>query len=169
VPTLRRRLTSALVLLLGTSFTLYLKIHFAPANLRAAARIGQPLPPLMADATGTSVDLRSYTSGRKSIIVIYSPTCRICREMLPALTPFRDALNLLMVSESAGPDVEKARQFPKARQFHDNGGALLRVFGSVGLPTIIFIDANGILRDGLTGKHDLDDLRKRLRDFESAP
>jgi thioredoxin-related protein len=165
----RRRLLSALILLLTMSAALYVKNYIAPAGQPPSARTGSPLPPLMADEAGTSVDLRTIIRGRKSVIIFFSPSCRICQEMLPFLQPFPDAFKLVLVSESNDAKTEAERLFPQARLFYDRSSMLLRVFGNLGLPTIVFVDANGILRDGLVGMHTRESVRSKLKQFETGP
>lgn len=161
----RRRIASALCLLIGVSITAYLRIHFGSAGPHSRPRIGEPLPPLKVDASGVAVDLNKFTAAGKSVIVFYSPSCRICRETLPALRPFPSTLRLIMVSESQAREDSVTLDIPNAMFFYDRWNVLTRSFASTGLPTIVFVDEGGILRDGLVGWHELELVQRKLAEF----
>ncbi len=167
---LLRRVKAALFLFVGSGIVLSFKL-WAPFGLgdsRTPARIGQPLPHLRVELSGTAVDLRDVTSGRRSVIVFYSPSCQSCRAELPSLRPFPESLLLVMVSESNSAKNEGL--VPDAALLCcDRWGVLPRSFAAAALPTIVFVDENGTLRDGLLGLHEPGLLQRRLREFADRP
>jgi thiol-disulfide isomerase/thioredoxin len=166
-----RRFSAALCLVIGTGVAVYLAkwIHFASADPQSLARLDQPLPPLVVDASGVDVDLRKFAAGIRCVIVFYSPSCHVCREILPALQPFPASLRLIMVNESTEPEDPKVTGFPGAALFHDRWRVLSRSFAMPTLPTIIFMDEEGILRDGLVGSHERRFVQQKLKEFAIHP
>jgi hypothetical protein len=167
---LRRRVKAALFLLVGGGIFLGIKswTPFGPGDSKTLARIGHPLPPLRVQLSGTAVDLRDITSGRRSVIVFYSPSCQTCRAELPSLRPFPESLLLVMVSESGSAERE-GLDFGDALLCYDRWGVLTRSFAAAALPTIAFVDENGILRDGLLGSHKPGLLQRKLKEFADRP
>jgi hypothetical protein len=162
----RRHIAAAIFLVIGISITACLLwIHFNRINPRLLARIGKPLPSLIVSAAGIEVDLKNYVSGERSVIVFYSPSCRTCREMLPSLLPFPPTLRLIMVNESPDQEDTEIASFPAAVQFQDRRLSLIRSVAVAALPAILFVDENGILRRGLMGRHERNDMRQQLKDF----
>ena len=162
----RRRAIAVLCLVLGISAAVCLMwIHSDPAGPYSLARLDQPLPSLVVDASGVKVDLKKFAEGVRCIIVFYSPSCRICREVLPALRPFPPALRLIMVNEAPDQEGSEISGFPNAALFHDRWRALSRSFAAAALPTILFVDEDGILRDGLAGSHGREFVQQKLKEF----
>ncbi len=166
----RRRIKAALFLLMGSGIVLGIKswTPFGPGDSKTLARIGQPLPPLRVELSGTGVDLRDLTSGRRSVIIFYSPSCQTCRTELPSLKPFPESLLLVMVSES-NSEAREGLELENALLCYDRWGVLTRSFAAAALPTIAFVDEGGILRDGLLGSHEPGLLRRRLKEFADRP
>lgn len=162
-----RRLAAASCLAIGIGGAAYVKLHFGPAATDSLARLGRPLPSLRVDASGTAADLKDLVAGRKSVIVFYSPTCRVCRETLPALQPFPATLQLIMVSESSAEADPEALRFPGAGLYFDRWGALKRSFAVAALPTILFVDERGVLRYGMVGSYRREWVQGKLREFAS--
>ena len=161
----RRRIASAFCLFLGLSVAVWLRIHFGSAGSQTAARLGEPMPSLTVDDSGAEVDLREFAAGTRSVIVFYSPTCSACRETLPALQPFPATLSLIMVNESRARENPEPPGIPNAAFFYDRWSVLPRSFAIARLPTIIFVDENGILRDGLVGVHVRELVQEKLKGF----
>ena len=163
----RRRIAAALCLLIGTSVVAYTKIwvHFRSARAHSVARVGKPLPSLTVEASGIAIDLKECIAGRRSVIVFYSPSCRTCKEELPALLPFPATLRLILVNESRARDSSDILGFSGVPLLNDRWGVLSRSFGIRGIPTMIFVDENGILRDGLVGSHKRTLVQEKLKEF----
>ncbi len=167
---LPRRVKAALFLLVGSGLVLSFRLWapFGSGNSKTLARVGQPLPHLRVELAGTAVDLRDVTSGKRSVIVFYSPSCQSCRAELPSLKPFPESLLLVMVSESNSAKNEGLEP-DEALLCYDRWGVLPRFFAAPALPTIAFVDEDGILRDGLLGSHEPGLLQRRLREFADRP
>jgi hypothetical protein len=54
---------------------------------------------------------------------------------------------------------------PDAAILHDRWNALSRAFTTIALPIFLFVDGNGILRDGLVGRHDRFFVQQKLKEF----
>jgi hypothetical protein len=161
-----KRIAAACCLLAGVGGAAQLKFHFDSGS-DGLVRLGRPLPSLRVDGDGGEFDLRRAVAGQRSVVVFYSATCRVCQEELPALQPFPETLRLILVNESRTPGKDVEPAVPGAASFRDHGGVLLRSFAIVVLPTILFVDEHGILREGLLGAHGREQLQRRLKEFAS--
>lgn len=162
-----RRIAATACLLIGIAGATQFKYRFGSADPHSIVRLGQPLPRLPVDNSGAECDLRQIIAGCKSVVVFYSPACRTCEEELPALQPFPEALRLVMVSESNAQGQRNSLLFPGAVSFYDRWGILTRSFAIAALPTILFVDERGILREGLVGTHPRELVQTKLREFAS--
>jgi hypothetical protein len=97
--------------------------------------------------------------------VFYSPACRICREVVPYLHPMPAGLKLILINESSNREKSLTAQFSSAELLQDPRMVLTQSFATLSLPTILFVDENGILRDGLAGRHQRDFIQKKLKQF----
>jgi len=122
---------------------------------------------MIVDAAGVAINLKSLTHGLRSVIVFHSPSCRICREMLPALKPFPPELRLLLVNESPEQENLALSDFPGAAVFQDRDRILARSFGTIALPVMLFVDEDGVLRNGLAGRHQPNFVREQIELFAS--
>jgi hypothetical protein len=143
----------------------FLWIRLQSASPQSQVRINRPLPPLVVASAGAAVDLRTFAAGARRVIVFYSPSCHICKEVLPALQPFPSNLQLIMVRESSDPNDLDVSGFPAAALFHDRWHVLSRAFTAVALPTFLFVDGSGVLRDGLVGRHERLFIQRKLKEF----
>jgi thiol-disulfide isomerase/thioredoxin len=135
------------------------------ANPQSQVRRDRPLPPLVVDSAGAAVDLSTFASGAGRVIVFYSPSCSVCKEVLPALQPFPANLRLIMVKETSDPDDLDLSSLPAAALFQDRWHVLSRAFAAVALPTLLFVDDGGVLRDGLVGRHERIFVQQKLKEF----
>jgi hypothetical protein len=105
--------------------------------------------------------------GSRTVIVFFSPSCEVCRNELPKLSPFPSDLGLIMVSEADGglPEDLENLGLPYGGMFHDGDHVLERASPLPGLPTIFFVDEEGVLRDGLVGSHDQSVVQRKLSQF----
>ena len=167
----RRRLVSGLCLLIGMTLAGTARFHGArvrTASPDGVARLQQRLPHLpVVDYAGRPVDLALAARGRKSVIVFFSDSCHSCQEVLPELLPFPRSLRLIMVNEAPG----KAQFHPhtagleEALQLRDPNRVLVRSFPMSGMPTILFVDEGGVLREALVGTRARGRLRQKLTEF----
>lgn len=172
----KRRLAFGLCLLAGVALAGYAKFFWVRAHVPAPssiARLGKQLPALpVFDASGSQVDIGKIARGSKSVIAFYSGSCGVCQEVLPHLQPFPSTLRLILVDTKANRPLRSpdALRFGEALLFHDRNDVLSRSFPMSGIPTILFVDERGILRDGLVGRHALSLLQRKLKEFaESRP
>jgi hypothetical protein len=162
----RRRFKAALGLAAAiVAAGYFLWIHLQSANPQSRARMDQPLPSLVVASANATVDLRAFAAGARRVIVFYSPSCHICKEVLPALQPFPSNLRLIMVTESSDPNGPDISGLPVTALFQDRWHVLSNAFTGVALPTFLFVDGSGVLRDGLVGRHDRIFIQQKLKEF----
>jgi hypothetical protein len=164
--TVMRRLIAAFGLaaaIIAAGYFLWIRLQ--SANPQSQVRMNRPLPPLIVSSAGSAVDLRAFAAGARRVIVFYSPACHICKEALPALQPFPSNLQLIMVRESSDSNDQDISGFPSAALFHDRWHVLSRAFSTVALPTFLFVDGSGVLRDGLVGRHERLIIQQKLKEF----
>lgn len=167
IPESRRRILAALCLAAATVTTVFLMIRLAPGSAETTllARIGHPLPALAVENSEGIVDLGNWIAGTRSVIVFYSPACEACKRALPALHPFPDTLRLILINESPDEAGKELSGFPGAAYFHDRQKVLSRLFAVPALPTILFVDESGILRDGIAGFYRRAFVQQKLENF----
>jgi hypothetical protein len=170
----RRRILAGLGLVVATTLLLRVALEMRARAPRrdGIARIGQSLPHLpVARRNGQLLDLSAEGAGRKRVIVFFSPACRVCREELPHLEPFPVDLQLLMVDvgDSDSAEALKTPAGADAALYCDRGEAFRRSFPMLGVPLILFVDEQGVLRDGLAGPAGREALQHKLQSFAAAP
>ena len=129
------------------------------------ARINYPLPPLIVENSEGAVDLNAFVSGTRSVIVFYSPSCKTCKKVLAALKPVPDAIRLILISESPDEGDSAVTGFRDAVQFHDRRKMISQFFAAAALPTILFVDEAGVLRDGIVGFYRRGFVQRKLQNF----
>jgi len=161
-----RRIWAALCLgIAAVAIGYFLQARFQSTNPKNQARLNQPLPSMIVEAAGSPIDLKHFVQGLRCVIVFHSPTCGICKEMLPALRPFPPELRLILVNESENREGSEISVFPGAASFHDRHHILSRSFGIASLPIMLFVDEAGVLRNGLAGRHRRDFVQEQLKNF----
>jgi hypothetical protein len=105
--------------------------------------------------------------GRRSVIVFYSDSCHSCQEVLPELLPFPRSLRLIMIDEAEGEAQDRTHTagLETALHLRDPNRVLLRSFPMSAMPTILFVDEQGILRDALVGARARGRLQQKLIEF----
>jgi hypothetical protein len=167
----KRRFLSGLLLIVGLVLAAYGKWQAARDFTPLAggrAILGRQLPVFpVTDDSGKDVDLAAAVLGKRSIIAFYSASCSSCRRTLPELNPLPPNLNLVLVNEEAGSsvDIRTVPGFDKAWLFHDRSRVLARALPLAAIPTILFVDEAGILRDGLMGRQAPGSIRSKLARF----
>jgi hypothetical protein len=164
-----KRLAAALALLTGMAVIggLLLQIRAHVPRTESVARVGRTLPAIpIADESGQVLDVAKVALGTKTVIVFYSTACDVCQKELPNLRPFPAALRLIMVNEGASSSEEIDRLgLPYTRHFYDRDRIFERLSLHPGLPTILLVDEQGVLRDALVGAHSADVVRERSTKF----
>ena len=166
-PISRSRRIRAACCLAGGIAVFIIFIHFfarstTPSSL---ARLDQPIPSLIMEKSRVPLDLKKHIAGKRCVLAFYSPACRICREVVPYLHPMPEGLQLILINESSNQEKSLTAQFPGADQLQDPHRVFTQSFATLSLPTILFVDENGILRDGLAGRHQRDFIQKKLKQF----
>ncbi len=165
----RRGVAAAALLggcLLIAGLGLVLRVHVPTRT--TIARVGRELPTLsVTKDSGRVFDLSQVVRGRRTVIVFYSPECDICRSELPQLSPFPEALDLYLVSERKldSLEVPPALASATADLFYDHAGALGRVFPMAGVPTLLLVDENGVLREAMVGARERKLVQQTLWEF----
>ena len=166
--TRRRRIWAALCLGIGiVTAGYYLGLQIQTKTQEEKVRLSRPLPAMIVEAAGAEIDLKRFIQGLRCVIVFHSPSCRICKEMLPALRPFPSGLRLILVNESQNQDSAAISDFPGASVFQDRHRILSRYFGITPLPVMLFVDESGVLRNGLAGQHSWNYVREQIKNFAS--
>jgi hypothetical protein len=161
-----RRIRAALCLAAGIAgLIVFIQFFARSANLRSVVRLDQPIPSLMVEDSGVPKDLKKHIKGKRCVLVFYSPSCRICRDVVPYLHPIPKDLRLILINESSNQEQALTTQFPGADRFQDPHRVLTQSFATLSLPSILFVDENGILRDGLAGRHQRNFIQQKLKDF----
>ncbi len=165
-----RRAGSVLLLVAALALAGYAKFRAASFRQTGSrvARLNRELPPLpVIDSDGREVELGKVSRGSKSVIVFYSPSCPICRAVLPELRSFPGSLKLLLVREEAGERAGSREAFSIANALHfiDSNRVLLRSFPMSAVPTVLFVDEAGFLREAWVGSRVRGHLAARISAF----
>jgi methylamine dehydrogenase accessory protein MauD len=120
--------------------------HAAAHGVLAAARIGEPAPPVkLPDLEGKTVNLAGF-KGKETLVLFWNPGCGFCQGMLDDLKaleadPLKGAPRLLVVSQGT-VEANKAMGFRSPvvlDQTLDAGKA----FGASGTPSAVLVDRKG--------------------------
>lgn len=121
--------------------------------LKRGLKVGQPVPVLtLTDLGGRSVTIgASSDKGRSTLLVFLSPTCPICKLLLPVLTSSRSSesawLDLILASDGAE---DEHRRFVAANGLEEIPYVLSAELGMSfqveRLPFAAVIDEGGVLR-----------------------
>lgn len=128
-------------------------------------------PPVsLENVAGQPVNLLEVAPGHRRVVVFYAPTCGRCERDLPAIQPF-PGLDVVAISEDADP---RPALFVSSDgpQWHllDPRGSFRRMLPTAGLPTVLLVDGEGIVRDASIGIRSTSGIQERIRRFgEGAP
>jgi methylamine dehydrogenase accessory protein MauD len=120
--------------------------HAAAQRVPAAARIGEPAPPIkLPDLEAKTVNLAGF-KGKETLVLFWNPGCGFCHGMLDDLKaleadPPKGAPRLLVVSQGT-VEANKAMGFRSPvvlDQTFDAG----RAFGARGTPSAVLVDRKG--------------------------
>ena len=136
----------------------------------SAVRIGSILTALpVVDSSGRKVDAAKTGSGKKTIIIFYSPSCDICHSELPKLQPVPAGLGVVMINVG-GAFSEEANTggLQYDAMFYDRDRVFEQSFLMPALPTILFVDERGVLIAALAGAHQREVVQRKLSEFAGA-
>lgn len=145
-------------------------------------RAGAPVPDFaLVDLAGNRVRF-SDLDGRAVVLNFWATWCPPCRREMPLLDAFQKeyaARGLSVVGIDVGEDPELVRRFvesmgteypiwvdpPKSPPGFDRTQGIHVRFGGVGLPTTVFVDRGGIVRDRHLGELNRAILEKQAEDL----
>ncbi len=118
--------------------------------------VGRPAPDFtLPDLDGERVNFRRWQDGRRAVLFFWATWCPHCREQIRVLADKRDQIErkgvrvlLVDVQESSG----RVARFLEGRDLEmevllDATGEVSGAYGVVGIPTFVFIDETGTVRD----------------------
>lgn len=138
------------------SVLLVIALLAAPALGRAAA-VGQAAP----EFTLTTMDGVEFSGGNASgkspvMMVFWATWCPVCREEIPGVKELYarfapKGLKLIAVNVGVNDSVKRMEKYVKKYDItypvaFDTGSKVTRRFGVQGTPTVIIVDAKGIVR-----------------------
>ncbi len=136
-----------------------LAILRAPGDEAGVAAVGRPAPEIaMTDFRGESFDLSTYR-GTPVVVNFWASWCPNCAAEMPDFERVHRAVDGRVAflginfSDARGPAEELARATRVTyRLAEDPKGRVLEAFGSLGMPTTVFIDADGRVADIVVGQ-----------------
>ena len=166
----RTRVLAAALLIVVVAVGVALALRAHVPRRSAAVRIGSILTALpVVDSSGSLIDAAKTGSGKKTIIIFYSPSCEICHSELPKLQPVPAGLRLVMINVS-GAFSEQANTggLEYDAMFYDRDRVFERSFPMPALPTVLFVDEQGVLIAALAGAHQREVVQRKLSEFAGA-
>lgn len=163
------RLAIALAVALAVWGTYGERVAPAPIPGRsAAARPGTPAPPfILPSARGQPVDLNAFR-GRPVVLNFWATWCPPCRVEMPAFERFarEGSAAAPVIGIDVGEDAATVDDFLRRYGITypialDGDGQVTRAYGVNGLPTTVFVDAAGVVRDRVVGPLTYDGLAQR--------
>jgi thiol-disulfide isomerase/thioredoxin len=130
--------------------------------------VGQHAPPFAREvvgglgaSSGDRIDLEGL-HGRVVVLDFWASWCPPCRASVPALDAFARAhpevsvIGVNVESDRAAGFVRSAHESLGASYptVHDHDGTLQRAYGITNLPTLLVLDADGVVRDAHVGAVD---------------
>ncbi len=120
------------------------------------SNVGKPVVDFtLPSLDGKEINLNQYRDGQKTIIFFWTTWCPNCHATMTRLNDQRDDLNkkqikLLLVN--FGERAQKIRAYVEKNRLGldmimDRDSRLVKPYGIIGVPTLFFIDENGIVRD----------------------
>jgi thiol-disulfide isomerase/thioredoxin len=150
----KRRLVGPVLVLAAVSLVWFGYVQID----RASPRMSFPASVPVTDLAGQPVDLGSLR-GRPFVVNLWATWCAPCRREMPMLTAAAHEVRdvpIFLVNQGEHPDV--IRRFLEMEGLHDRnvlsdrGGLLLQRIGGAGLPTTLFVRADGKIEDVYVGE-----------------
>lgn len=123
---------------------------------------------------GEAVSLSKFV-GKPTIIDVWAtwcPPCRTQRKVIHGLdSEFLSSVNIVALSTDKSPDLVKSFLKNGESNMTDlmYSSEALHAFGGVSqIPTLVFVDASGQIRDVSTGVHSESELRRRVQGLAAA-
>jgi len=142
--------------------TLLVCLSFSPSSAMGQfffmenEKIGKPAQDFTLDTlSGGQKNFTEFREGQKAIIFFWATWCPHCRTQLKKLNTTQETLTkqgikLVLVDE--GEKASIVEQYAKKNKldftiFLDKESSLTDPYGIIGLPTFIFVDEEGVVRD----------------------
>ena len=149
-------------------------VAFAPepegaATAGAQASTGEPAPAVeMVDFDGVDMTLAEY-AGTPVVLNFWATWCPFCIAEMPDFqTVSQDTLgDVAFLGVNIQDDPAAAAAMAKEtgvtyRLTRDPQGVVYAAFGGIGMPTTVFVDAEGMIRDVVTGQMSENQLRSKI-------
>ena len=142
--------------------TLLMGISLAPSSARGQfffmenKLVGKPAPDFTLDTlAGGQKNFKEFSKGEKTIIFFWATWCPHCRTQLAEMSRTKDEIakaGLKLVLVNMGEKASVVQQYVNKFKvdftiFLDTDSTLSDPYEIMGLPTFIFVDAKGIIRD----------------------
>ena len=144
-----------------------------------AARVGAIAPNFtLTDLSGTALELKEiYRKNQLTLVNFWATWCPPCKREIPELVSFyRDyreqGLEILAVNAWDDSSLEQLRTFAEAAEMEfpilrDTKEEAVQKYGVRGVPTTIFIDGSGRIKEIYVGSLTYNQLRTRLERYLS--
>jgi len=129
-------------------------LNITPAS--AAAQVGEPAPNFsLLTLDGNKFDLAKYRGGKPVHLIFWATWCPACKYEIPDIQKVfykhGDKIAILAINVSVRDSAEKVHRY--VHQYNipypvafDDGAKVTRLYGVMGTPTQIIIDAQGVVR-----------------------
>ena len=131
-----------------------------PAGTPETTLIGKQAPDFTLERINSAKsNLTDARGGKKAIIIFWATWCGVCKEELAKLNPQVadiEAQGVKILLVNVGDSKEEVRAFMRKKgygfdSFLDEESALQEPYGLVGVPTLVFVDDNGIVKNFMHG------------------
>lgn len=100
----------------------------------------------------------------------FQTTCKFCIQAMPDLVELDKRDDVRVVLVDVGESVETVKEFMKKKEIAlpvvvDETGDIAQKYFISGFPTSVFIDKDGILKGGVVGYRQMDDMIKVIEDM----
>lgn len=100
----------------------------------------------------------------------FQTTCKFCIQAMPDLVELDKRDDVRVVLVDVGESVETVKEFMKKKEIAlpvvvDETGEIAQKYFISGFPTSVFIDKDGILKGGVVGYRQMDDMIKVIEDM----
>lgn len=123
------------------------------------------------DLNGNEATLNDILSGDElTQLDFFQTTCKFCIQAMPDLVELDKRDDVRVVLVDVGESVETVKEFMKKKEIAlpvvvDESGEIAQKYFISGFPTSVFIDKDGILKGGVVGYRQMDDMIKVIEDM----
>lgn len=123
------------------------------------------------DLNGNEATLNDILSDDELMqLDFFQTTCKFCIQAMPDLVELDKRDDVRVVLVDVGESVETVKEFMKKKEIAlpvvvDETGEIAQKYFISGFPTSVFIDKDGILKGGVVGYRQMDDMIKVIEDM----